>query len=517
MANGTIQLRMDEFLGINQTRGEQMDMRYATWAENIDTRHGKFKTASGFVQYIEQLPLDSFADNKVRLVPQNLFQVKLRHAKSETILLASAPREIYIYDENSNGRPWENIIMFDEPVSGSWSFINYEGLNPDSEHPKELTDIVFFTNANVGSEIIYLRNGNYERAMTPKTPANFGVVTQYNERIFGTAALDNPDRIWYSAPFAPENWELNNEIPEDGAGFIDYPTWDGDSFIALVPFGADLLAFKRNSLCVLSGTYPGEYTIYKAFGTEGPVAKDTICVYRNMVFFLTTNGIGMYDGSSIRTISRDAIYHITRMLNTNNTDVAKAVIHDGIYMCAVNLGLTDDDNPDSVIEYDIERGTYMLRTGFSVAAWCNYKSVEHGDIVLMADNNDKESFIYALGIDEENTYDGKPIHSVWESPFTDAGHKDAIKSAFRIYTLIEDLSVSFGDNLLQPLLVDFNITTERKTKTKKLKAQKFYEEKKKMLSKSVSNKGRQFKWKIESDIPFMIQTGIQVQAELDSD
>ena len=236
-----------------------------------------------------------------------------------------------------------------------------------------------------------------------------------------------------------------------------------------------------------------------------------------MVFFLTTNGIGMYDGSSIRTISRDAIYHITRMLSTNNTDAAKAVIHDGIYMCAVNLELTDDDNPDAVIEYDIERGTYMLRTGFSVAAWCNYKSVEHGDLVLMADNNDTESFIYALGIDEENTYDGKPIHSVWESPFTDAGHKDAIKSAFRVYTLIEDLSVSFGDNLLQPLLVDFNITTERKTKTKKLKAQKFYEEKKKMLSKSVSNKGRQFKWKIESDIPFMIQTGIQVQAELDSD
>ena len=88
-----------------------------------------------------------------------------------------------------------------------------------------------------------------------------------------------------------------------------------------------------------------------------------------------------------------------------------------------------------------------------------------------------------------------------------------------MYALPEDIDEGYDEEIDGPrnAIVNFTITTERKSKTKVLIAQTAGLNKQKMLSKSVSNNGRQFKWKIESDIPFMIQTGIQVQAELDSD
>jgi hypothetical protein len=225
----------------------------------------------------------------------------------------------------------------------------------------------------------------------------------------------------------------------------------------------------------------------------------------------------MFDGLSIRTINRDAIYQIARNLNVANEEMASAVIKDGIYMCSVCIG---DSVPDAVIEYDIERNTYMLRTGLSVTAWdTTYDELApySDDSIVFIALSDKPYGIYECG--NCGRYDDKPIHSVWESPFTDAGHKESIKSAFRVYALPEDIDEGYDEEIDGPrnATVNFTIITERKSKTKELKAQKYWLSKRKMLSKSISNSGRQFKWKIESDYYFRIQTGIQIQAELDSD
>lgn len=513
MANGTIQLRMDEFLGINQTRGEQMDMRYATWAENIDTRHGRFSTARGY-QHRDDVPTEGHDGGIVRIANHSL-----KHTETiKNFMLVCCKNRMFAWADGPYWYGWQIVGDFNvtDGQENSIDSLIYEDVSQGNSNKQ--ADVLIVSSQSNGLEFFEISDvglNQYKTDATIKDLPNFGALAQYNERIFGAGSKEYPDRIHYSAAFNPMDWGLNNEIPEDGGGFIDFPTWDGDSFIALVPFGADLLAFKRNSLCVLSGTYPGEYTIYKTFGTEGPIAKNTICVYRNMVFFLTTSGIGVYDGSSIRTISRDALYWVTINLHQANAEVASAVIKDGVYMCSVCI---DSNIPDAIIEYDIERDTYMLRTGLSVTAWCrnaygDYTSFSIENELYIATSGNPYS-IYEYG--NALTYNGEPIHAVWESPFTDAGHKDAIKSAFRVYTLPED-NEEGRDEDYSARSVKFTITTERKSKDKLLKAQPSWLSKQKMLSKSISNKGRQFKWKIESDIPFMIQTGIQVQAELDSD
>lgn len=522
-ANGTAQLNLNEFLGINYSRGEHADMRYATWAENIDTRNGKLECAKGYQFYDYPYvphPFPDFQSDGViymivcfpLLIDGNSYEYKL----------VATEKEIYAFTptftedtEDFVGFEWK--LLNYSLMCKNLSYVIYEDISPNNSKETELA--VLLTNVDEGLYAYYTKSSGYLTKID--TPDNFGSLAQYNERIFGTGSSANPDRIWYSAPFNPKDWSLNKEIPEDGAGFIDYPTWDGDSFIALVPFGADLLAFKRNSLCVLSGTYPGEYTIYKAFGTEGPIAKDTICVYRNMVFFLTTNGIGVYDGSSIRTISRDAIPHIIDNINTTICiETAKAVVHNGIYMCAVpyqdsqnNIDAPEYKNT-AVIEYDIERDTYMLRTGLSVSAW-SYNPINTDTVPasLYIATTDQPFTLNKYGV--SNTYGYRPIHTVWQSPWTDLGHKESLKSAFRVYTLVEDTGNSDTERPTES--ISFSVETERKIKTKMLNGQFPKAKKKKTLSKAISNRGRQFRWKIEADVPWRISTGIQIETELDSD
>lgn len=514
-ANGTAQLNMNEFLGINYARGEHADMRYATWAENVDTRNGTLKSAPGYwltnsINVTHPFP-DLASDGVIDMIV--CFPLWTDGFQDEYKLVATA-KEIYAYkpaiSDSFVNFNWE--LLNYSLQGGGWSHAIYEDVSPDN--PDETEPVVLLTNAYEGLYAYYTKSAADVQKID--APDKFGSIAQYNERIFGTGAISQPDRIWYSAPFNPKDWELNAEIPEDGAGFIDYPTWDGDAFIALVPFGADLLAFKRNSLCVITGTNPGEYTIYKTFGTEGPVAKDTICVYRNMVFFLTTNGIGMFDGSTIRTISRDAISHITNNITGYvSTRTAKAVIHNGVYMCAVPYQNTERNN--AVIEYDIERGTYMLHTGLYVSAWShNNVATENSlsnTVSLYMATYDQPLVISEYGY--SNSYGGRPIHSVWQSPWTDVGHKESVKSAFRVYTIVQDI----GDpDIERPEeSIDFSIETERKTKTKMINGQFPHSENQKMLSKPISNKGRQFRWKIEADVPWAISTGIQIETELDSD
>ena len=515
MANGTIQLRMNEFLGINQSMGENSDMRYATWAENVDTRHGELRTGWGYKHY-DDIPSDGHNGGIVKFS-----RYDLRHSDwIDQFLLVCCKTRMFAKANSPYWDQWQIVGDFNvaDGQGNSIDTLMYEGAS--IKDPNTQADILIVSSQSNGIEFYMVGDGGLERHETNDTIKNlpkFGALARCNERIFGAASKEEPDRIYYSAPFDPMNWDLNLEIPEDGGGFIDYPTWDGDSFIALVPFGSDLLAFKHNSLCVISGTNPGEYTIYNTFGTEGPIAKNTICVYRNMVFFLTTRGIGMFDGQSIRTISRDAIYQISQNVNGANVEMASATIKDGIYMCSVCIY---DDVPDAVIEYDIERNTYMLRTGLSVTAWYTTRdefSPYSDDAKLHIAVSDNPYEIYECG--NFGFYDGKPIHSVWESPFTDAGHKESIKSAFRVYAIPEDIDEGYDEEIDGPrkATVNFTIVTERKSKTKELKAQKYWLSKRKMLSKSISNSGRQFKWKIESDYYFRIQTGIQIQAELDSD
>lgn len=481
-ANGTVQIAAREFLGINQSRGERLDMRYATWAENMDTRFNKLRTAKGFSQYSPDL-------NSPIVTLARFYRRFEADAEARNVLVAATDTEVYVLVEGVDDA-WTSV--YTGATTGIWDYVIYEDYRDGEVTP---VDVLLMSNAYDGMIAIW---GDTLEAVPVETPAKFGAIARYKERIFGTAAIADPDRIWYSAPFNPKDWAQNVELPQDGGGLIDYPTWDGDSFIALRPFGSYLLAFKRQTVCILTGADPGEYTIYEGYGTDGPIAENTIVTNQNTTLFLTRNGIGMYDGATLRMIDRDAIADIADEINYSAIETSTAAFYEGIYCCAVPMG--SSEYPNAVIEYDTERGTFMLRTGFGVGAWLKGE----GNLLLTTQANPYRACLWGSA----DTYDGQPINAVWVSPWTDTDYKESTKSAFRLRSLIEGT----GD------MVTFSIQTERKTKSKLLTTQPKDSTKKKMLSKAVSNKGRQFRWSLQSSgVPFAIHTGIQIEVELDSD
>ena len=457
-------------------------MGYATRAENIDTRYGKLQSAAGFSAYTPDL-------GEAIITLARFHRRFYSPASERDVLVAATATKIYVLVEGAQSPEWK--LVYSTATSGSWDYVAYEDYRDNAETP---VDILLMTNAQDGMISIW---GDNLTASIVETPAKFGALTRYKERIFGTAATGEPDRIWYSAPFNPRDWEQNATIPEDGGGFLDYPTWDGDSFIALRPFGSYLLAFKQRMICIVSGADPGEFTIREGYGTDGPLSENTVVINETAAFFLATSGIGLFDGNTIKMLSRDIISAIASRININAISTASAAIHDGVYCCAVPLD--QSTVPNAIIEYDTERGTFMLRTGFTVGSLC---SSGNGALLLTTVKSPDRVCLWGQGED----YDGEPVHAIWESPWTDMDAKETTKSGFRIRCLAEGSGP-----------IDFSIQTERKTKTKTIPIPTPETVKKKPVQKNISNRGRQFRFKIESSTRFSIPTGLQIETELDSD
>lgn len=480
-SNGIVQLSVPQFYGINQAQ-ERVAMGYATRAENIDTRYGKLQSAAGFSAYTPDL-------GEAIITLARFHRRFYSPASERDVLVAATATKIYVLVEGAQSPEWK--LVYSTATSGSWDYVAYEDYRDNAETP---VDILLMTNAQDGMISIW---GDNLTASIVETPAKFGALTRYKERIFGTAATGEPDRIWYSAPFNPRDWEQNATIPEDGGGFLDYPTWDGDSFIALRPFGSYLLAFKQRMICIVSGADPGEFTIREGYGTDGPLSENTVVINETAAFFLATSGIGLFDGNTIKMLSRDIISAIASRININAISTASAAINDGVYCCAVPLD--QSTVPNAIIEYDTERGTFMLRTGFTVGSLC---SSGNGALLLTTVKSPDRVCLWGQGED----YDGEPVHAIWESPWTDMDAKETTKSGFRIRCLAEGSGP-----------IDFSIQTERKTKTKTIPIPTPETVKKKPVQKNISNRGRQFRFKIESSTRFSIPTGLQIETELDSD
>ena len=267
-SNGIVQLSVPQFYGINQAQ-ERVAMGYATRAENIDTRYGKLQSAAGFSAYTPDL-------GEAIITLARFHRRFYSPASERDVLVAATATKIYVLVEGAQSPEWK--LVYSTATSGSWDYVAYEDYRDNAETP---VDILLMTNAQDGMISIW---GDNLTASIVETPAKFGALTRYKERIFGTAATGEPDRIWYSAPFNPRDWEQNATIPEDGGGFLDYPTWDGDSFIALRPFGSYLLAFKQRMICIVSGADPGEFTIREGYGTDGPLSENTVVINETAAF-----------------------------------------------------------------------------------------------------------------------------------------------------------------------------------------------------------------------------------------
>lgn len=558
--------QISQFSGINQSGdGYNMNMQYAREMENVNIEGGSFRPMREGTQLAQTLdyPIGTLACLHRRFgADTSTLLVAISNGAVYTKTLDGGDAwdeqftgltnndcdyvtyEISLYHDYDSTRTYSkgqrvyhndaNYKCLDDNVTGNWDSAKWEELTGTDP-----VDILLFSNAADGMFCLY---GDTLDVVPVETPKRFGVLARYNERIWGAGIEGDPDMLVYSAPYDPFDWTQNNEIPEDGAGDIQQPSWDGDRFISLKQYGSDLLAIRRNAIWRIYGTNPGEFQMQKQYG-GGSIAENTVCVNNQYAYMLGEYGLMRYDGNGCYPFQQEAIQQIMRE-RVRQPVTAPEYIDDDykqysmgdvvsrlgtIYKCIVNHTSGEWDESDweefdavpiqricagmwngiyclalpldgsarcnAILQYDPLHNTFALRTEVSVSSFLQVNER------LIYTTDSFPGTVWEL--DDNRGYLVKPVK--WISGYQDLGLKSSIKSAFIAYLMV-DSEV--------PVELRLGLRTEKKLKQKIVRTKPG-----KLTRVQLNTHGRIFRLEIQSyaSAPYTISGGIKVDLELDPD
>lgn len=481
-----------EFKGLMQYGdGINADPRYAVYAKNVETPAGVLQPVAA----CELLPPTTPAPI------ETLMRLHRRwHAGNDKdILIAASNGKLYAM--LPGGTAWTQLVS-STFQSNVWSWATYE-INPPGSTAS--VDVLLISNAQDG---MYMIRGDNLSVAAVNAPKKFGVIERYAERIWGGAIQDDPDMLVYSAPYDPTDWVARIQNPEDGAGDINQPSWDGDSFTALRSFGNQLIAFKKTRVWRILGTDPGEYTFREQYGGGCPYEK-TIAVDAERIFMLGREGILVYDGLSVTPFQQPYAAGVWKRMNREALDQACATIWQGKYYCAVPLDGSSVNN--AVIIYHPVDSTWLLREDISVESFLWMEEA------LYFTSTATPGQVWKW---REDSWEHGPASAAtrWVSPWSDLGNKDIVKGGFDLYLLAEVKNA--------PVTLQISIQTEKKIKTKAytimpLTAQDLAQAKSAKQKKlHFGGAGRRFRLIIESpeNAPaWRLISGVKLVAEIDAD
>jgi len=401
--------------GVYQAAGDaNVDPQYAYRAENMRTQRGLLATSWGTSRAFPALgkPIETLEKFHRRNRPDD-----------PDVYVAGADGAIYTYTMGTEG--W--IKQAEGFACSRWSCVTYETVKNG-----KTVDILIMSNAQDG--MIVLDGDDLKAEKKTLTlgdnhaEVRFAQLGRHAERIWGTGAAGYPDDVFYSRAYDPFDWTGVADTPELGGGVIKQPTWDGDAFLALQPFGGYLLAIKRHAVFEIRGSDPSSFTITRAYGTDGPLQARTICTDRLRVFFLTEEGLGVYDGSALEVLSRDALHETMRMRMAGMEDAATACVSGRMYYLALCVKENESDvltQNNTVIEYDIDRKTFMIRKGIRV------RDFFAADGEVFFTQADAPYEVLRFNDEKSGSYLDVPMKSLWETPWLDLG-KDRMKRDFEL-------------------------------------------------------------------------------------
>lgn len=518
-----------EFKGLNQADIElNPDIRFASEAENVETPNGVLQPQAAFTE------LSGEFEDRVETLAY-FYRRWYEGSGSKTWYVSCSGGKLY-YKQAEAPAEWMEIELptgIDSFENSNWSWVTYE-INP--ENTDYTVDVLLISNANDGMYMIVppdkptthddLSEFTHE-ALSAKTHDEmssaawvvrtvdtqnykFGVIERYAERIWGGAIAGNPDMLMYSAPYDPTDWEQNEDIPEDGAGEIRQPSWDGDEFYALKRFGDQLLAFKRNRIWRVLNTSPGEYVFQEQYGGGTPFFN-TIAVDKERVYMESMDGLTMYDGMSASAYLRPQVEQLWRTVNRNAMDQMCAVLYQGRYYVAFPEG--DSLLNNAMMVYNMVDGTILLYRGIDI------ESFLPTDDNLFITSSSLPGKILKLNYDSWVTGKTTGEATKWVSPWMDFGYKRIQKGGFDMYFIPEVQN--------EAVTLKFSIQTEKKLKIKEYTVQPLTEEQKAKPREHRGKRlhfggmGRKFRVIIETEAgntaPWRLIGGIQMVVETDPD
>ncbi len=394
-----------EFKGHNQSQDQfQLESGETALAQNMVTRDGTLTVTLGNSKYIT-----TGAPSGLRTLMA--FYKNNSNGTVTKTLLATSDTNIYKWD----GSTWVSIKS--GITNGYFSFINYQ---------QGTTDIVIMGN---GVDNTFKWDGTTFSDLKgdPDNPATLAPklssISLHYERIWGTGNREYPNSAFRSAAFGPENWM---QLLDQG-GRADFPTFDGGVCIGLSTIFDDVVIFKTYNIWKVIGTYPGEYQYVKLFSAVGGIAKRTIIDAGNIAFFLSQDGLYIYDGVKTIPVSQK-VDTIIKTMNKGFRDKAVGIFHDNRYILAIPTGSSVEN--DTIIEFDLLNQNFNVKKGFNVTDFLVFD-----DKLLFINNG-----LHVMEYDKGDTFDGVPIVAFWETPKTSLASPSTVKASTYLYADLEFLT-----------------------------------------------------------------------------
>lgn len=497
-------VRIPAFLGLYQDGdGISADARYALEAVNVDTRGGVLRPAARWAYH-----KSSFLEFPIETLALLHRRYHADETQRDVLICASEGRLRYMIAADGGWVPeipakggvespalWRPIAM---PAgvarfqSDRWSWASYE-INPDKD--SDPVDVLLLSNAKDGMIMV---RGDTMEASVVQTPYKFGVIARYAERIWGGAIEDDPDTLAYSKPFNPTDWATDFDIPADGGGNVQQPTWDGDSFTALVAFGAQMLAFKQSRVWRVLGTDPGEYVFKEQYG-GGAAYTDTLAAVGEQVLLLSDEGLMAYDGLSVAPYAQHFARDVFARMHKGALARATACVYKNRYYCALPLDGSAVNN--AVLVVDLAEQTWLLHEGTCV------RDFLPGEGALYFTNAENPCYVCRWGEDARET---GALPCRWVTPWMDLGGMDVRCGGFTVY-----LSVAAE----APAALRVTVRTERRARTKTAWiAETPPGRKPRPVRLRFPIRGNRFQLALESagKAPWRLLGGLQAEVELDA-
>ena len=523
-------VNLQAFLGLTRVPTEMNgDIRYAEEAVNVETPNGVLQP-----QAAPSLMEGEFTD---RIETLAMFHRRWYAGNgSKDWLIAVTGGKLYQRQVGEHVG-WMEIDLpsgIDAYQCSVWSWVTYE-MQPDDDDSSPI-DVLLMSNKQDGMIVVIPpdrpRNWNdlteqtwnavkeetWKEVTSPRWAINsvdtqgykFGVIARYAERIWGGDVEDEPDLLVYSAPYDPTDWEANTDIPEDGAGEVRQPSWDGDSFTALRAFGDQLIAFKERKVWRVMGTDPGEFTFKEQFGGGAPYFN-TVVVDVERILMAEREGMSSYDGMSVAPFARDAVKRIWQTINPAAMNQMCAVLYDRKYYLAFPTG--DSEVNNALLVYDLQSGSILYYEDIYI------ESMLATETELYATSSSLPGKVVYLHYDSWKTGAASGKATRWVTPWMDFGYKRIVKGGFEVYFTPEVQN--------EAVTLKFSIQSEKKLKTKYYTVQPLTEEQRaadkhhRYKRLHFGGSGRRFRLIIETDegetAPWRLIGGIQMVAETDPD
>lgn len=492
---------LPSFAGLNQYGpGMDGDIRYAVEEKNLETPAGVLQPMAA------QTVLEASFQTRIETLA-HLYRRWYSGNDNKDVLFAATGGKLYYMV--SGGSSWTQLAFpgsVSAYQSNVWSWAAYE-INPEGSTSP--VDVLLLSNALDG--MIMVRGDNFSVSAVT-TPKKFGVIERYAERIWGGAIPDDPDMLCYSRPYDPTDWTAagTGEEPEDGAGDINQPSWDGDSFTALRQFGQQLIAFKEHRVWRILGTDPGEYTFKEQYGGGTPYFN-TIAVDTERILMADKDGLEVYDGLSVTPLMREQIEDLWRTVNASALSQMCGVLFKERYYLAVPTGTSTVNNV--LLIYNMQDGTILYNDCVSIESFLVTNDK------LYATSSTLPGKVMQVNWDSWITGTAGGAATKWVSPWLTFDRKSMKKGGFDLYFQPEVKNT--------PVTLVFSVQTEKKIKTKKYTVQPLTaielsnDRNYKMKKLHFGGSGRRFRIIIETDsgvtAPWRLIGGIQMVVETDPD